>query len=628
MSVKNFVLNNKLIGQLMFLVLFILAIIFYLERTIFVDPCYAVFNILYYCDYISEAGRYAAVIPQTLALLAIKMNLPLKVILGIYSFSFILLYYLIFLVIAYVFKLDRIALAVPLVLLLGVKYSFFWISTETHQALVYTILFYSFLTWSLTFRPGIVTSLIRLIFATGILLLCFYSHPVSLFTVLFVLGFFVTDNKLWLKPDGYILGAVIIILSIIKFMNGVSTGYESFYFKGFGAFFERFGYILGSESLKFLKDQILNIYLFPLILFLGTTAWYIVMKQYLKLAYYLVSLTLFAIILFTTFDIWYYPFIQEKNLMGLNIFILIPFLKDVIFTTKKKKLIAQGFLILALIFAGFHIIIASFFYKDRLAYINNLINSARRYPEKKFIISETMVDRDRLNVNWALATETLMLSSLEGPDSSVSIYINDQYGKIKEGANLNDSLLFICAPWAKELDIRRLNKRYFNLEHSAYRILSENDLVMGNEIPFYSNRFDDPSFRTDKERCLTDSSGNSFFELKSEFSPGFYGKYSDLSKRPSIMITASVRVFPFEKLNSKWLNLVITREQNQVVFDYHNSWIQKQDTLKMNQWNTLTVSGLVRSKNSNDQLKVYLWNPEKKRVGMDDFQINYRTVDQ
>jgi len=626
MSVRNIVLNNKLIGQLMFLVIFILAVIFYLERTIFVDPCYAVFNLLYYHDYVSEAGRHAAVIPQTLALLAIKMNLPLKVILATYSVSFILLYYIIFLVIAYGFKLDRLALAVPLLLLLGVKYSFFWISTETHQALVYTILFYTFLTWSLTFRPGIVTWLIRLILATGILLLCFYSHPVSLFTVLFVLGFFVTDNKLWLKPDGYILGALIIVLSIIKFMNGVSTGYESFYFKGFGSFFERFGYILGSESLKFLKDKILNIYLFPLILFLVTTAWYIVKKQYLKLSYYLVSLLLFSVILFTTFDIWYYPFIQEKNLMGLNIFLLIPFLKDVIFTAERKRLVSQGFLILLFIFGVFHVVGASFFYKNRLSYIQNLITSVRYFPEKKFIVTQSMIDRDQLNVNWALAPETLILSSLEGPDSSVSIYINDDYGKIKDDSGLNDSLLFICAPWAQDLEIRRLNKHYFNLERSAYRMLEEKDLAAGNEVPFFSNRFDDTKFRTDKQSCLKDSSGNYFYVQKSEFGPGFYGKYSDMSKQPAIIITARARVFPFEEVNSKWLSLVISREQNQTVFDYYNSAVQKPDTLEIREWKTITVSGIIRSKDPGDQLKVYLWNPEKKRVGMDDLVITYRVI--
>ncbi len=610
----------------MFLVLFLMALLFFMERTLFVDPCYAVFNLIYYRDYVIEAGRIAAVAPQTLALLAIKLNLSLKVILGLYSISFVLLYYIVFLVIAYGFGLDRLALAVPLVLILGVKYSYFWISTETHQALVYTILFYAFLTWSRRFKPGVFFWILRLVVATGILFLCFYSHPVSLFTVLFVLGFFVIENKLWLKPDGYLLGGIIVALAVFKFYTSSATGYESFFFRGFGEFFERFGYVLHSESFRFLKANILKVYLFSMILFLVTTWWYVAMKQYLKLAYYLVSLLLFSLILFTTFNIWFLPFIQEKNLMGLNIFLLIPFLRDVVFSGEKKRLAAQGLLILMFLAAIIHVTVASSFYRNRIAYLRTLISSTRQFSEKKFIIGEPMVDREKINVNWALAPETLLLSSLQGPDSSVSIYINDAYGKIAEGTKLDDSLLFICAPWAKELEIRRLNKRYFNLEHSAYRTLSEKDMVQGKEISFYMNRFDDPYLRARDKNCLTDSSGNAFYLLKSEFSPGFYGKYSDLSKRQAVLITVSVRVFPFEQLNSKWLNLVISKEQNQVVLDYHRSGLDKPDTLKLNQWNTLTVSGIVRSSDTRDQLKIYLWNPEKKRVGMDDFSITYKVL--
>lgn len=609
----------------MFLVLFVLSLLFYLERTCFVDPCYAVFNLLYYHDYVIEAGRIAAVLPQSLALVAIKLHLPLKAILMVYSFSFVLLYYLIYLLIAYGFKLDRLALAVPLVLLLGVKYSFFWISTETHQALVYTILFYAFLTWSMRFKPGALFWIIRLAVATAILFLCFYSHPVSMFTVLFVLGFFVIDNKLWFKPEGYLLGVIIVALALFKFLTS-SSGYESFFFKGFGEFFERIGVVSYSESYKFLKTHALGVYFFSLLLFLATTAWYIMMKQYLKLAYYLVFMVLFSLVLFTTFNIWYYPFIQEKNLMGLNILLLIPFLKDVIFPGEKKKLILQVILVLVFFAGVFRVADASRFYKNREAYISNLVKTVRKYPEKKFILAESMVDRNQVNVYWGFAPETLILSSLEGPDSSVSMYINDTYGKIEAGINFNDPMLYICAPWAKNLDVRRLDKRYFNLDNSTYRVLTDQDLLQGKDVVVYTNTFDDRTYHSGNDSCRTDSSGNTWFETGSEFSPGFYGLLAGITKNPAIMITATVRVYPMESLNPKWLTLVISKEQKNVVLEYYIAGVQPADSLKLRQWNTITVSGIVRSTDPANLLKVYLWNPEKKRLGMDDFRISYRAL--
>ncbi|MEI7661346.1 MAG: hypothetical protein WCK34_04080 [Bacteroidota bacterium] len=625
MFLKAFLLNNKLIGHLMFLVLFVLALLFYLERTIFVDPCYALFNLFYYRDYVVEASRHAVVIPQTLALLAIKMNLPFRFILAVYSVSFILLYYIVFLVIAYLFKLDRLALAVPLLLMVGVKYSFFWISTETHQALVYTILFYAFLVWSLTFRPGIFSWFTRVAVAAAILLLCFYSHPVSLFTVLFVLGFFVVDNKLWLKPEAYILAAVIIVLSLIKFLTSSPAGYENAFFKGFGSFFERLGDLLKSGSFIFLRKKLLHIYLFPMIIFMITTAWYLVKKQYLKLGYYLLSLLLFALIIFTTFDLWYYDFIQEKNLMGLILFLLIPFLKDVVFPMGRTRLVVQGLLVVMFLFGTIHVIRASSFFRERLAYISNLISITRSMPEKKFLMAEEMIDRDKLNVYWSLGPETVMLSSLGGPDSTVCMYINDNYGKIAEGTSLNDTMTVIFVPWAKSLDLGRMNRRYFNLDHSVTRKLTEKDLIQGKKITIYSNKFEDPAFHNGNDSCTTDSSGNRFFVLKGEFSPGLFGKYSDIIHSSSVMVTARVRVYPFEKMNPKWLILAISREQNLVVYNYHRSEIPP-DSLKPGQWTTLEASGIVSSTDPRDQLKIYLWNPEKKRVGMDDFEISCQVV--
>jgi hypothetical protein len=285
-------------------------------------------------------------------------------------------------------------------------------------------------------------------------------------------------------------------------------------------------------------------------------------------------------------------------------------------------------MVVVLIFLSgvFHVVSASAFYRNRLAYIGSLIRSVRTFPEKKFVITEKMVSRDQLNVNWALAPETLILSSLESPDSSVSLYINDEGGKIPGGTNLSDSLLFICAPWAKDLEIRRLDRRYFDLRHSPYRVLSEMDMVQGAGVSFYSNGFDDPAFRLGKDGCVKDGSGNSYFFLTSEFSPGFYGKYSDMTRKPAVLVTAKVRVCPMEKLNPEWLTLVISREKEGTVLEYHRSGLDRTPDLQVGQWDTLTATGIIRSADPDDQLKIYLWNPEKKQVGMDDLEISYKVL--
>ncbi len=626
MKIKFPAISEKILGHLMFAVLFLLAALFYLERTIFVDPCYAIFNLTYYHDFVVEAGRKAAVLPQWPALLAIAKGWPLKQVLFIYSLSFIVLYYLVYLVIAHVFRLGKLALAVPLVFMLGIKYSFFWISTETHQAVVYTILFYAFLTWSLRFPKGFLTAVVRVVVAAGLLGLCFYSHPVALFTVLFALGYYMIGNRRWNRPDGYILAAIIVALAVYKFMTGSSVGYESFYFKGFGEFFDRLGYVFHSESFKFLRHNLFTIYLFPLLIFAVMIRLYYRGKQWLRLAWYAGYFVLFALVLFTTFDIWYFPFIQEKNLMGLTLVVLIPFLAEINPESVRNRRLMLGFLSLAFLVGTFHVVHALRSYKDHLAYVGELITTVRQFPEKKFILRDDQVDRNRLNVFWGLGPESLVLSSLKGPDSSVVIYVNDAVGRLDSTINLADTAHFIFVPWAKDLEVGRLDRRYFNLSGSHTRELTGQDLVSGGEKVIYENGFNGQHFRDGKDSCRTGSDGNIYFETSSEFSPGLYGKYSDVSRYASVMITATARVKPLEPLNPKWLAFVISREKDNKVLEYHLATLMPPDSLKVGQWNTFTVSGRISSTDPADLLKVYLWNPEKKRVSLDDLRVTCRKM--
>jgi len=614
-----------LLGHSAFLVLFFLAIYYYLERTIFVDPACSAFKILYYQNFASEASRYVAVIPQGLPLLAIWLHLPLKVVLCLYSMSFILLYYIIFLVITYWFRNENLALAIPLVLLMGVQYSFFWISTETHQALVYNILLVAFLYYSQKMNPGFLNNLIKLIIAAGILFLCFYSHPVSLFPILFILGYFMIDQKLWKKTFVYILVVFIIAITITKVFIVPTNQYDTANFNSFLSFFEKIGQVQTSESLAFLTEKIFTLYFFSLIIFIVTSVFYIIKKQYLKLSYYLASIILFLLVIFTTFPLWYYPFIQEKNLMPLNIFLLVPFMNEVAFSDKRLNIFKQIFLILIFVVGVVNVINASSFYKERLAYIRSLIYKSKKFPEKKIIIKKWDIDLNKVNVTWALPMESLLLSSLEDPNLSRSIYVDEPDKSLKQSLNLNDSLLFICASWwTIDLREKRMDKQYFNLDNSPYRFLSANEMYSKNKKIIYINNFDDLSSES-KGKNNQDSSANSFYLLTTEYSPGFCSKYSDLSNKKSILLSATVKVCPLEEVNPRSLNLIISRERGPIVFDYYMSYLYQPYVLNPQNWITISVSGIVRNENKDEILKIYLWNPGKKKIRVDDFVVFYTT---
>jgi hypothetical protein len=138
----------------------------------------------------------------------------------------------------------------------------------------------------------------------------------------------------------------------------------------------------------------------------------------------------------------------------------------------------------------------------------------------------------------------------------------------------------------------------------------------------YINLFDNPSLLTSDSNYHRDSFGNSFYLLINEFSPGMYKKYTEVTDAKSIFISASVKVFPLEEV-PKLLNLVISREQGNKVLEYYISVENKSSLLKLHNWTTLNVSGVISSNDSNDILKVYLWNPNRKKIRMDDLIVYY-----
>jgi hypothetical protein len=237
---------------------------------------------------------------------------------------------------------------------------------------------------------------------------------------------------------------------------------------------------------------------------------------------------------------------------------------------------------------------------------------------------ENEIDLNQINVPWGLAPESLLLTSLDSPDSSRTVYIVEHGQILPPDLKLNDPMLFICTYWAPNLNVEKMDKRYFNLGQSVYRIMSLEDLYTKNKRTIYANNFDKP-LNEKSENYGLDSTGNSFYILTSEFSPGMTKMYTDFSNTKSILLSATVKVCPVEEVNPQSLKLVICREQKGVSYDYYSITSPQPYIPGSEDWTILSVSGIVRNTGKNDEVKVYLWNPERKKIKMDDFVICYTT---
>jgi hypothetical protein len=226
-------------------------------------------------------------------------------------------------------------------------------------------------------------------------------------------------------------------------------------------------------------------------------------------------------------------------------------------------------------------------------------------------------------VPWAFGPETLILSSLDGPDSSRSIYLLTGEDTVALAQQFGYKRLFLNIPMYPEvLDAITFDKRYFRIDDSPYRMLESRDIHdprSGGTV--FVNRFTDPGFRIGSDTCRRDTAGNLHFVQTHEFGPGYDGKLADITRATTIRINASIRFSPLEPREPKSLYLVISRENNGNVKEYYIATAA--DTIARSAWGTLSATGVVNRTGPDDVVKVYVWNRARKAVALDDLEISY-----
>jgi hypothetical protein len=110
---------------------------------------------------------------------------------------------------------------------------------------------------------------------------------------------------------------------------------------------------------------------------------------------------------------------------------------------------------------------SSVLYSARLKFITSLVEKARPQKGAKFWLDDANVEIPPHIELWAISYETLLLSSLNSPDSALTITTAQEY-KEKAGAGVGESLFInpFCDPMQENLP-----KEYFNLQPTAYRKL-------------------------------------------------------------------------------------------------------------------------------------------------------------
>ena len=451
---------SKWIGVLTYSILFIFAILFYKERTIFIDSSLLNFAIIKDGTLAIQVQRFGAFFTQLSILITSQLGLALKIILLSYSVSFIIFYTGIYCIIKFLLGNDKLSLSLLLYNLLIVSGTFYWIQSEQIQGTAYL-----FLTFALLFVNPLKTKNYKLnIFLVFVLMITVvFMHPILVFQYLYmVLFLYFSDQKqsgLPKKSEILYIGVAFIVLFILK-IAFFQNWYDRGAMRNVNNLITSFPNYLSLPSFsKFLQYLITDYYLLAVLLIVNSVL-YVKRKEWFKLSILNCFFFGFLILVNVTYKEGPPKFYIESHYLTLSFFVIIPFVFDYLPTLKiKTSLVLVSLIILLRLL---HIYLGHIPFTERLNWQRNYLVKTNTYPNKKIIISKEKVPMDTLYMHWATPYEFWLLSTLELKETR-SIVIADDVNSFK--AVEDEQQLFLTN--LKNIEYDKLDPRYFILKDTS-----------------------------------------------------------------------------------------------------------------------------------------------------------------
>lgn len=472
---NNSLLNTDMIlkmsGHFYFLILLLFSIYFYKERILFTDSAFQFFKIINFEKINIEASRYGAILPQLPVLLLSKWGLDIKLLTITFSASFILLYYTIYIIAVHKLKSIEAGFAILLVLTVCISQSFFHPVTETHQSLVFSVLLYAILQFN-NFR----FALLQYFLAVFVIVLSFLTHPVALYTNVFVIGYVAIDKKQLKSFFPYTLLLMIGVLAVIKVTLTEGDSYEGRFFTELFHSVSTISNLPGTQSVKFFITRAGSLYFSIIILNIIVLAYFIHQKKNLKLLWTLGVQFVFLLTTIITYNEGDATLMMERAFMPLALFSGILFMQEIKPDLRKIKFIKIVFLVL-LVFIGLNRIYhQGQVFKARTTFTQTLLKKTAQYDNRKYIFDKSELDQHMLAF-WSNSFETLILSAIDVNVPTQTIFLSNMPEQLKKYTTESGGQVFLGTDFWLEWNVESLNPKYFNLPNDKpYRVVSLKEL--------------------------------------------------------------------------------------------------------------------------------------------------------
>lgn len=436
------------------------SILFYRERTLFVDIPFQTFLLINDGGFQVQVYRFGSAIVQALPLLSFKLGAPIWTILLLYSVSFPLLYLFFYWLIVRVFRSIYLGWALVFLFTLMVYDAFYWPSSEQQQGLAFLLVFFAFL---LRF-PDMKRPWMWIAAGLGVVTLAFY-HPLIFIPFFFLWGYFG-----WNRPElrhwrFMSLAGFMILVLILKSQlaaNWYDSGKYHTFFTNLAQDFPN--YFQYPSHRQFLQNSLSYWYGFPIALFF-LTVFYIYRRKWRMLTWVWGFCLGHLMLLHIGSPQSDYRFYVEVNYLPLGIYVVVPLLFEWVKPMRSRRLAFYLFLFIIgsrLIAIGLH----HRPFKARWQWIKNQLERGSEQSDRYFIAKD-QVPMDTLLMEWGVAYESLLLSAMEHPDSAKTLLILPDPGQYPDLFE-SDTLFY---SGLKKHAWQELNRDYYRLGKNKYQTL-------------------------------------------------------------------------------------------------------------------------------------------------------------
>ena len=434
-----------------FITLLVFSILFYKERTCIIDAAYQLFSILKDDNYAIQANRFGAFFIQSFPLVGSKLGASIKTIAIMYSMSFVILPFIIFMIIHLVFKNYKVSTAYLLFVVIMTTHTFYWIQSELIQAIAFLFIIIALLDDQLNSIKEPPNYYWILICVLGFTVA--FTHPLILFPVCFVLVYYYNrfqDKRKHVYSVGIIYFSFFIIKTLFFKSSYDSQAMEAV--KNFTTLFPNYIYIKSNQN--FLKYFLHDYYLVILLLCISLI-YYFKQKDYKKLITILTFFLGYSLLMNVCYPNGADQFYLESQYLVLGFFVAICFGFDII--NKIKSYYLQHLLIsIICIISIIRIYNTHEIYTNRLNWNRYLLTSTENLKNKKLIIPSKKTHTYNLFMTWASPYEYWLLSTIENGVSR-SIIIEEKPGEFDWALPSNNSFI---TRWGI-FDYSSLDNKYF-----------------------------------------------------------------------------------------------------------------------------------------------------------------------